>query len=77
MSIVSNNVCFNCENLTDSISCSKHQFNVNLDNYCDDHNYKKSLSKNSNCGNCSKFKNESCPNTNYASEALLCFSWSA
>ena len=40
MTLISNNVCFNCENLTDTISCSKHNLNVNLDNYCDDHNYK-------------------------------------
>ena len=45
MSLESNNVCFNCENLTDTITCSKHDLNVNLDNYCDDHNYKKSLNR--------------------------------
>ena len=76
MSLSSNNVCFNCENLTASFSCKKHDLSVNLDNYCSDHNYKKSLNKTSNCGNCSKFKTDNCPNSNYASEGLLCFSWS-
>ena len=75
MSISSNNVCFNCENLTASFSCKKHDLSVNLDNYCSDHNYKKSLNKTSNCGYCSKFKTDNCPNSNYASEGLLCFSW--
>ena len=77
MSLSSNYVCFNCENLTDSITCSKHQFTVNLDNYCEDHNYKKSFSKKSNCGNCVKYNTVNCPNKNFATESLLCFSWSA
>ncbi len=75
MSLISNNVCFNCENLTDSITCGKHDFNVNLDNYCNDHSYKKSLNKTSSCGNCIKFKSDNCPNPTYAADKLLCFSW--
>ena len=75
MTLISNNVCFNCENLTNNITCSKHDLNVNLDNYCDDHNYKKSLNKSSSCGNCMKYQSDNCPNPNYAVDKLLCFSW--
>ena len=42
MSLTSNNVCFNCENLTDSITCGKHNFNVNI--YQEENKLKKQLS---------------------------------
>ena len=77
MTLISNNVCFNCENLAGNITCSKHDLNVNLDNYCKDHKYKKSLNKSSSCGNCMKFQSDNCPNLNYAADKLLCFSWEA
>ena len=77
MTLLSNNVCFNCENLAENITCTKHDLIVNLDNYCEDHKYKKSLNKSSSCGNCMKYQSDNCHNPNYAADKLLCFSWEA
>ena len=37
--------------------------------------FKKALNRGSNCGNCSSFSTDSCPNPSIASAGLLCFSW--
>ena len=55
MSIESGSVCINCENLSASFRCSKHDIDVDLDNVCSDHSLKRSISKLSNCLNCEKY----------------------
>ena len=76
MSIESGSVCINCENLSASFRCSKHEIDVDLDNVCSDHSLKRSISKLSNCLNCEKYSTKKCPNPSFAAEGLLCFSWS-
>jgi hypothetical protein len=68
-------VCVNCDNLMPSMTCGKHKQSVELDNVCDDHHYKKSLTKDSSCNNCNHFKSSSCPNPTLAADGMLCFSW--
>lgn len=75
MNLNSNNVCLNCENLAVNSTCSKHNVEVSLDNYCDSHSFKKALNRGSNCGNCSSYSTDRCPNPSIASAGLLCFSW--
>jgi len=67
--------CINCENITSSFDCSKHQIEVDIDKVCPDHTFKRSLTKESNCSNCKNFSTQSCPNPNLAAEGMLCFSW--
>ena len=74
MELSTSNVCLNCENLTMDSTCSKHQLDVKLNNYCDSHSFKLSLHKGSNCGNCTKFNTKMCPNSLAATAGLLCFS---
>ncbi len=76
MGLESGSVCINCENLMDSFRCGKHDVDVDLDNVCSDHSFKRSISKSSNCFNCKKYETEQCPNPGFAAEGLLCFSWS-
>ena len=67
--------CLNCGNLQNNSICNKHHKSVHLDNICDDHNYKKSLTNDSSCTNCLNFKTKKCPNPSFASNEMLCFSW--
>ena len=41
--IQSTNACINCENLTAEINCSVHNLTTELDNVCDDHNFKRTI----------------------------------
>ncbi|MGB2152775.1 MAG: hypothetical protein ACPH57_07225 [Flavobacteriaceae bacterium] len=74
--IQSTNACINCENLTAEINCSVHNLTTELDNVCDDHNFKRTITKNSTCNNCNHYKAVTCPNPTSASDGMLCFSWS-
>ena len=67
--------CLNCENLENNSICNKHHESVQLDNVCDQHNYKKNLTRDSTCSNCSNFNTTDCPNPSFASKEMLCFSW--
>ena len=60
MEIRNINTCLNCENLQKQFMCSKHNQEVDLNNFCDSHAYKHSITKNSSCTNCSHFGRESC-----------------
>ncbi|MAR44156.1 MAG: hypothetical protein CMC48_08810 [Flavobacteriaceae bacterium] len=75
MEVKSISSCINCENITSTFDCSKHNIEVDIDKVCSDHTFKKSLTKESNCSNCINFKTQSCPNPNLAAEGMLCFSW--
>ena len=76
MSLNSNSICLNCVNLSESWMCKKHNFEVELDNVCDDHIIKaKLLTKKSSCTNCNNYQTNDCPNQPKAAEGLLCFSW--
>ena len=49
------NTCTNCQNLKLDFNCSKHKKKVDLNNVCDSHVSKKSLSINSSCLDCRFF----------------------
>ncbi len=34
------NTCVNCSNITDSLICTRHKVEVEVNNVCDDHNVK-------------------------------------
>ena len=75
--IKSVNTCLNCENLVDSLLCSKHDLSVEIDNVCSDHTIKKAFSKLSDCLSCSSYKKASCANPGHSAPGMLCFSWSS
>ena len=75
MSLTSNNVCFNCENLSSDLLCLEHKTKVDVFSVCDDHSYKNFFSKNSNCGNCISYNMDSCKHPNSATEGMLCIDW--
>ena len=69
------NTCLNCENLIREFICSKHQQKVEINNFCESHSYKDSLTKNSSCANCSHFGKISCSRPLEASDSMICFDW--
>ena len=75
--IKSVNSCLNCENLVDSLVCTKHDVSVEIDNVCNEHSIKKAFSKLSDCLSCSNYKKASCPNPGSSAAGMLCFSWSS
>ena len=75
MEVKSITSCLNCENLTSTFDCLKHNIEVDVNKVCSDHVFKQALTKNSNCLNCKNFNTHSCPNPNLAAEGMLCFSW--
>lgn len=74
--ITTTNACINCENLIANLNCAKHEQPVQLDNSCTDHSYRKAISKDSSCRNCTKNNTPQCPNPALAAHGMLCFSWS-
>ena len=42
--IKSVNSCLNCENLVDSLVCTKHDVSVEINNVCNEHSIKKAFS---------------------------------
>jgi len=75
MEIRNINTCLNCENLQRQFMCSKHNQEVDINNFCDNHAYKHSITKNSSCTNCYHFGRESCSRPTEASNAMVCFDW--
>ena len=69
------NTCTNCQNLNPDFNCSKYKKQVDLNNVCDSHVSKKSLSINSSCLDCSFFNQSNCKYPSRAGEGMLCFSW--
>jgi len=69
--------CLTCENLVDSLKCSKHDLSVEINNVCGDHSIKKAFSKLSDCASCSSYKKSDCPNPGHSAPGMLCFSWSS
>ena len=69
------NTCINCENLLREFICQTHQQKVEINNFCDSHSYKDSITKNSSCANCSHFGLDSCSRPSEASETMVCFDW--
>ena len=69
------NTCTNCQNLKPDFNCSKYQKQVDLNNVCDSHVSKTSLSINSSCLDCSFFKQQDCKYPSRAGKGMLCFSW--
>lgn len=67
--------CINCENLVKNFICSKHEIKIGLYNVCDSHIQTDSLTKQSNCLNCSFYGGSSCANPEDAAEGMLCFDW--
>ena len=75
MELRSANTCLNCENLLKDFICSKHRQKVEINNFCESHAYKDSITKNSSCTNCSNFGKESCSKPSEASNTMVCFDW--
>ncbi len=75
MKLRSVNTCLNCENLLKDFICSKHRQKVEINNFCESHAHKDSITKNSSCTNCSNFGKESCSKPSEASSTMVCFDW--
>ena len=75
MELRSVNTCLNCENLLKDFICSKHRQKVEINNFCESHAHKDSITKNSSCTNCSNFGKESCSKPSEASSTMVCFDW--
>ena len=75
MELRSVNTCLNCENLLKDFICSKHRQKVEINNFCESHAQKDSITKNSSCTNCSNFGKESCSKPSEASSTMVCFDW--
>ena len=69
------NTSLNCENLLRDFICNKHKEKVELNNFCESHTYKDSITKNSSCTNCSHFGKKSCSKPSEASNTMVCFDW--
>lgn len=67
--------CVNCENLVKNFMCSKHNLNVGMYNVCESHSKTDSLTKSSNCLNCTHYKLNTCSHPEAASQGMLCFDW--
>jgi len=67
--------CINCQNLTKNFLCSKHNVNVGMYTVCESHSKVDSLTKSSNCANCTHFNLDTCSNPNGSAEGMLCFNW--
>jgi hypothetical protein len=67
--------CLNCEYVTDDDFCGKHKVDVSPQHTCDSFSMKAKLKNENNCGNCAKFKQESCANPKKAAIGMLCSSW--
>ena len=46
MEVKSITSCLNCENITSTFDCSKHNIEVDVDKVCSDHVFKQALTKN-------------------------------
>ncbi len=75
MEIKKINTCMNCENLLREFICSTHNQKVEINNYCESHSYKASITKDSSCTNCSHFGKTSCSKPSEASDTMICFDW--
>ena len=75
MEIKNINTCINCENLIREFICSKHNQKVEINNFCESHSYKDSITKNSSCANCFHFGKTSCSRPLEASDSMICFDW--
>ena len=75
MELRSVNTCLNCENLLKDFICSKHSQKVEINNFCESHAHKDSITKDSSCTNCSNFGKESCSKPSEASNTMVCFDW--
>ena len=73
MELRSINTCLNCENLIRDLRCSKHNQKVEINNFCESHTYKDSITKDSSCTNCSNYGRESCSKPSEASSKMVCF----
>jgi hypothetical protein len=69
------NTCINCENLLREFICRKHKQKVEINNYCESHSYKDSITKNSSCANCYHYGETSCSRPSEASDTMVCFDW--
>ena len=69
------NTCTNCQNLNTNFNCSKLNRQVDLNNVCDSHISKESLTINSSCLDCRYFNQNDCKYPVRAGEGMLCFSW--
>ena len=76
MNLNSVNTCTNCDNLQKNFNCSIHNVAVDLNNTCDSHNLKLSITKSSSCSNCSYQHTVNCSHPKQANKDLLCFDWS-
>ncbi len=75
MNLKITNTCINCENLLQNFMCKKHNEEVGINNSCESHSYKESISKDSSCSNCSHYGINSCSKPLEASPSMLCFDW--
>tara|TARA_B100001175_G_C19344824_1_gene559299 strand:+ start:255 stop:488 length:234 start_codon:yes stop_codon:yes gene_type:complete len=75
MQLRSINTCLNCENLIKEFICSKHNQKVEINNFCESHTYKDSITKDSTCTNCSNYGRKSCSKPSEASSKMVCFDW--
>ena len=75
MNIGSANICLNCVNLSDNFKCGLHNTEVEMNSFCDDHQYNTNLSKESSCLNCASYKQSDCNFSDRSGEGMLCFDW--
>ncbi len=75
MEIIKNHTCTNCENLLRGFICGVHNLKVEINNYCEKHKYKPSITNDSSCTNCNHFMKDSCTNPSEASNSMVCFDW--
>ena len=67
--------CINCQNLVKNFICGKYNINVGMYTVCESHKKVDSLTKSSNCTNCTHFNLDTCSNNDGAAEGMLCFNW--
>ena len=75
MELRSINACINCENLIREFVCKKHNQKVEINNFCESHAYKESITKDSSCSNCAHFGQASCSRPEESSSTMICFDW--
>ncbi|MCG8475087.1 MAG: hypothetical protein MI784_06390 [Cytophagales bacterium] len=72
MEIKKTNACINCDNLMQNSLCRVNNIQVSFDQTCENFSPRLELHRDSECGNCSKYNQESCAHPAAAAEGMLC-----
>ena len=67
--------CSNCAELSPAVICNVHKVKVSENYTCDSFSLKTTLSVDTDCTTCARFKKESCAHPDKATEGMLCTSW--